>query len=78
MVTNNTLPQQRKRRVSRDLTADAPIRALYDGRDRIGEIICHDHQYIARDRLSRELGTFDSPLAAARAIGDAFARGGTS
>jgi hypothetical protein len=48
---------------------------LYDGRERIGTIICRDHRYLAVDRLGRPLGTYDTAVEAACAIGDAAAPG---
>jgi hypothetical protein len=77
MATITTPPRQSKR-VSRN-PADAPIRALYDGGpDRIGEIVCRDHKYLAFDRRGNPLGTHDTAEEAAAAIGDAMARGGVS
>ena len=76
--TNTTLPQQRKRRANPH-PADAPIRALYDGgTDRIGTIVRDDQKYLAFNRLGRPLGIYASAEDAARAIGNAEGRGGTS
>jgi hypothetical protein len=76
MATNITPSRQSKNRVSRN-PADAPIHALYaGGPDRIGEILCRDGKYLAFDRRGNPLGSHDTPLEAAAAIGEALARGG--
>jgi hypothetical protein len=47
-------------------------RSVYDGTDRLGDIEQRDaFEYLARDRLGRELGVFDTWLGAANAISKA-------
>jgi hypothetical protein len=51
--------------------AAVPHRALYDGRDRLGEIAQNGQEYRAYGRRGQPLGMFDTAQEAAEAIAEA-------
>jgi hypothetical protein len=64
-------PRPRCGRVSRNIaTATNPPRSVYDGQDRIGSIEQRGpHDFLARDRQGRPIGTYGSAAEAIEAIG---------
>jgi hypothetical protein len=64
------LPPNRGR-VSRSLSSSALRRAVYDGRDRLGEIVQRGQEYVAFDRRGQQLGIYDTTIEAAQAVSDA-------
>jgi len=62
------------RRVTRSTDNTARIRAIYDGRDRLGTIERRGDEYIARDNLNQSIGVYDTAIEAAAAITAGAAR----
>jgi hypothetical protein len=56
------------RRVIHKKNPAAPARAVYDGRERLGEISQQGEEFVARDRLGQSLGKFDTAAEAIEAV----------
>jgi hypothetical protein len=75
-TARNERKAHRRGRVPKAPTIDeaAARRAVYDGRDRLGEFVQSGSEYIACDRQGRKLGVYDSAAEAIAAICSAAAR----